>query len=52
MMFVGVQSGSRSQPSYRNRFITSWPCEVWETSGWNCTAYIPRAGSSIAAIGI
>ena len=25
-MFVGVQSGSRSQPSYRNRFITSWPC--------------------------
>ena len=38
MMFVGVQSGSRSQPSYRNRFITSWPCGVCETSGWNWTA--------------
>ena len=23
-----------------------------ETSGWNCTAYMPRDGSSIAAIGI
>ena len=27
------------------------PSGVCTTSGWNCTAWIPRAGSSIAAIG-
>ncbi len=28
------------------------PLGVCATSGWNCTAYSPRSGSSIAAIGI
>ena len=28
------------------------PFSVWVTSGWNCTAYRPRSGSSIAAIGM
>ncbi len=29
-----------------------WPCSVCATSGWNCVAYRPRSGCSIAATAV
>src|SRR5881397_1636814 len=52
MTLAAVHSGSRRHPSYRNLFNTSIPRGVWATSGWNWTAYRPRAGSSMAATGV
>ena len=46
-----TQSG-RHPAAARNRRSTSRPCSVCSTSGWNCTPYSPRSGSSIAATGV
>ena len=46
-----VHEPGRPASSWRNRVISSWPCGVWATSGWYCTAQIRRSGDSITAHG-
>ena len=50
MMPRMVQSW-RQPAATRNRRSTSRPDGVCATSGWNCTPYSPRRGSSTAATG-
>ena len=51
-MLTIVQVGRQPAPSSRKRSSTRWPCSLCSTSGWNCTPYNPRSGSSNEATGV